>query len=244
MTNENSSGPFSNEHRAATQVILGMMKDSGAPTVVQISGIEGGEGTSTVAKSLARSVRHASGLAVQHLRIPNIAEGGNAGPANDNKTTGSSVKTLPYGILRKIMTQGVQKSLGDVPPEVRFILLETPPVLTSVEAVAVSREVDGVLLVLEGDRSTFSATQKAQQAIEHSSGNLLGVILNKRQYRILPFIARLFNFPVGSTRKQFRTFYIIVFFVIALLLLLAVLGSQSSAWLAPELETDTNEIQQ
>ena len=59
----------------------------------------------------------------------------------------------------------------------RVIIFDTPPVLKKADALILSRQVDGVLLVVEYGKTGRTQIQKA---LDHlSNTNLLGVVLNK-----------------------------------------------------------------
>ncbi len=65
-----------------------------------------------------------------------------------------------------------------------YILLDCPAIKTSDEAVFLAPETDGVMIVVEADRTRREQIQNAKQTIEEADGNLLGFILNKRQYTV------------------------------------------------------------
>jgi Mrp family chromosome partitioning ATPase len=65
-----------------------------------------------------------------------------------------------------------------------YILLDCPALRASDEAVFLAPETDGVMVVVEADRTRREQIQNAQHTIETADGNLLGFILNKRQYTV------------------------------------------------------------
>ena len=65
-----------------------------------------------------------------------------------------------------------------------YILLDCPALRDSDEAVFLAPETDGVMVVVEADRTRREQIQNARQTIEAADGNLLGFILNKRQYTV------------------------------------------------------------
>jgi Mrp family chromosome partitioning ATPase len=50
--------------------------------------------------------------------------------------------------------------------------------------------VDGVVLVVEADRTKRDQIQRAQRTIEMANGNLLGLVLNKRRYVVPRWLYR------------------------------------------------------
>jgi len=65
-----------------------------------------------------------------------------------------------------------------------FILLDCPALSVSDETAFLAPEADGVMVVVEADRTKQEQIQNAQQTIERADANLLGFILNKRQYTV------------------------------------------------------------
>ena len=69
-----------------------------------------------------------------------------------------------------------------------YVILDVPPVTVHADAQIISRQVDGVILVLESGKTRRQVVHKAKTEIEASSGNLLGVVINKRKYYIPKWI--------------------------------------------------------
>jgi Mrp family chromosome partitioning ATPase len=65
-----------------------------------------------------------------------------------------------------------------------YILLDCPAMSISDDVTFLVPETDGVMVVVEADRTKREQIQNAQQTIERADGNLLGFILNKRQYTV------------------------------------------------------------
>lgn len=63
------------------------------------------------------------------------------------------------------------------------ILVDSSPVLRP-GAMAVAGKADGVVLVLEAERTRWPVALSAKATIERSGGTVLGVVLNKRRYPI------------------------------------------------------------
>ncbi|HTH17301.1 MAG TPA: hypothetical protein VL974_11660 [Magnetospirillum sp.] len=62
-----------------------------------------------------------------------------------------------------------------------LIILDTPPVLSSPLSQALAPTVDGVILVVEADRTCTAHALEAKQALQGGGANILGVVLNKRR---------------------------------------------------------------
>jgi len=73
-----------------------------------------------------------------------------------------------------------------------LILIDSSSDENSSESVAISRSVDGVLLVVEAEKTKKRAVKKLKDRISANGGTVIGVILNKRKYYIPEFIYRKF----------------------------------------------------
>lgn len=65
-----------------------------------------------------------------------------------------------------------------------YILLDCPAMSVSDDALFLAPETDGVMIVVEADRTKKEQILNAQQTMERAEGNILGFILNKRQYTV------------------------------------------------------------
>lgn len=65
-----------------------------------------------------------------------------------------------------------------------LIILDTPPVLSSPLAQAMAPTVDGVILVVEAERTRTAVALAAKRALTQGGANLLGVVLNKQRYHV------------------------------------------------------------
>lgn len=204
-----SQSAISAEHLAATQALIGLIGSRDDVPVIQVAGLRGGEGVSTVAQSLARSVSVGMGVGVQYvtfsdahaplegLRSPLVLEAN--GTDEPALHAGVEQTKLPSHVIRQVISFGFRSVIGPRPGSVRLILVETPPLLTTVEGTAISGQMDGTILVLEADRSTYSAAREAREAVERAGGRILGVVLNKRRYHVPRAIAR----PLGLPSSRF-----------------------------------------
>lgn len=69
--------------------------------------------------------------------------------------------------------------------QAELIILDAPPVLSSPLAQALAPTVDGVILVVEADRTRTADALEAKRALETGGATILGVVLNK-QRRYVP----------------------------------------------------------
>lgn len=71
-----------------------------------------------------------------------------------------------------------------------YVLIDCPSLKESTEVLGLAPLVDGVLLVVEANRTQKSQVAYLERSIERSGGKVLGHLLNKRTY---PVPSRVFN---------------------------------------------------
>jgi non-specific protein-tyrosine kinase len=59
-----------------------------------------------------------------------------------------------------------------------LVLFDAPPVVAVTDAAILAPQVDGVLLVINADRTRREHAQRAQQLLEKVSAHLIGSVLN------------------------------------------------------------------
>jgi Mrp family chromosome partitioning ATPase len=69
-----------------------------------------------------------------------------------------------------------------------LILIDSPPATTSTDGLALSPKVDGVIFVVEAEKTRLPVAESARDRIKRSGGNILGIVLNKRQFYIPEWI--------------------------------------------------------
>jgi len=72
-----------------------------------------------------------------------------------------------------------------------LIVVDSPPLAKSAEALLTSQQVDGVILVIEAEQTNTAAASVATRKIAQAGGNLLGAVLNKRRRYLPRFLASL-----------------------------------------------------
>ncbi len=75
--------------------------------------------------------------------------------------------------------------------EFDYTLIDCPALKASYEAAMLAPIVDGVVLVVEADRTKRDQIRRAQQTIGMSNGKLLGLVLNKRRYLVPQWLYRM-----------------------------------------------------
>ena len=75
----------------------------------------------------------------------------------------------------------------------KVVLIDCPPLSSSAAVLRLAPYVDGVLLVVEDGKRTKAEIDRAVSTIQAAQGNVLGLILNKRQYILPKWLYSLLN---------------------------------------------------
>jgi Mrp family chromosome partitioning ATPase len=86
--------------------------------------------------------------------------------------------------------ESVRSMLSSVSDSFELTILDLPPVSESIVGPAMAKALDGVVLVVEAERTRSAAVQASQRTLRMHGGNVLGVVLNKRRFHIPNFIYR------------------------------------------------------
>jgi Mrp family chromosome partitioning ATPase len=70
------------------------------------------------------------------------------------------------------------------------VILDLPPVSESVVGPALAKAVDGVVLVVEAERTRSQSVRATHKTLQMYGGNVLGVVLNKRRFHIPEVVYR------------------------------------------------------
>jgi hypothetical protein len=74
-------------------------------------------------------------------------------------------------------------SLGDALREhFDYVLFDAPALGSSATAVSLARHVDGVVIVIDSERTRWPVVENTKKAYESTGAKVLGVILNKRDF--------------------------------------------------------------
>ncbi len=106
-------------------------------------------------------------------------------------------KSVSYSPL-KIVTAGVPKNfnltqnhllrltsiLGNLKNRVELIFFDLPPVLSSSECISLCRLCDAVILVVRSGETRWEVMQEARRRLERAEVQILGGVLNRREYFI------------------------------------------------------------
>jgi capsular exopolysaccharide synthesis family protein len=71
-----------------------------------------------------------------------------------------------------------------------WVLFDSPPINSFNDSIALATKMDGIVMVVEAEKTRWEAVQHAKQRIESVKGNILGVVLNKRRFYIPEWLYR------------------------------------------------------
>ena len=95
--------------------------------------------------------------------------------------------SLPPQVYNDVATTHL---LTELKQKFDLILIDSSPATVSPDSLAISRNVDGVVLVVEAERTRWPVVEKVKESILNNGGNILGLVLNKRRYHIPESIYR------------------------------------------------------
>jgi polysaccharide biosynthesis transport protein len=84
----------------------------------------------------------------------------------------------------------VRTLLDQVRREADFVLVDTSPVTTVADSSAVAAAADGVILVVDLNRSSRRDVLAARQQLQNARATILGIVVNRANVTTLPYYAR------------------------------------------------------
>ena len=99
------------------------------------------------------------------------------------RITNGAAQTLDFELLGEMLAR--------LRPEYDFVVLDSPPVNQYADASVLASKVDGVILVIEADRTPLAEAEAAKRQLERVGARILGVVLNRKRSYIPAFIESL-----------------------------------------------------
>ncbi len=176
--------------------------------VIQFIGPQGGEGTSTVIRDFAMVSAARLGKSVllldadpqspsQHLFFRLQPEFGweeilsNKGTFEKAicRIGDTSLYVYPNtpgsaSLPEALFSPEIKEFWEEVKQKFDLVLIDSAPASASPDGIGLSRFVDGVVLVLEADKTRKPVAENLKNQIIQNGGNLLGMVFNKRRYHI------------------------------------------------------------
>jgi protein-tyrosine kinase len=179
--------------------------------IIQFIGSHPGEGTSTVARDFARfsasrlgkqvlflegDPAHPSGTFSGEGRKISLEETVRLGEDVPRAFSQSRESGLAVGLVAReegsmlhfLESEDRAPVWSHLKEHFDLVVIDSPPLSASTAGLAFCRWADGVVLVLEADRTRAPVAENAREQIRKNGGNILGVVFNKRHYHIPKFI--------------------------------------------------------
>jgi Mrp family chromosome partitioning ATPase len=180
--------------------------------VIQFIAAREGEGTSTVIQAFARTSAMMLGKSVFLLDadkpIPQTGvsvdgapgDGGGSSPTDlvafekaisrvDRSSTSVCLIAQKSVFIQKhFYSPEIENFWENLRQQFELVLIDSPSFATSPDGIAISRRVDGVVLVLEAEKTRWPVAENLKEQIRKNGGNILGIVFNKRRYHIPEFL--------------------------------------------------------
>lgn len=167
-----------------------------------------GEGVSTIARGLARIVAKNPKAKVLICNVPTDSDARRAdfnryntsadyhpGQLDFTWLPGGQVAVGTFGepgYMHTIASDfaAVTSMVNRLSSSFELVILDLPPVSKSVIGPAMSKALDGVVMVVEAERTRSLSVRATQKTIQVHGGTVLGVVLNKRRSHLPKFLSR------------------------------------------------------
>ena len=103
--------------------------------------------------------------------------------------------TLSYKVLRSLPERSFNESediWSSAREQFSLILIDSSPVNASADSLAICKSVDGVVLVIEAEKTRSAVVQDVKNQILMREGNILGIVFTKRKFYIPKFVYKFF----------------------------------------------------
>ena len=104
------------------------------------------------------------------------------------------LSTLSSSILRSLTERSFSHSMDiwkSAREQFSLILIDSSPVSVTADSLAICESVNGIILVLEAEKTRAAVAQNVKKQILRREGNLLGIVFTKRKLHIPNLIYKL-----------------------------------------------------
>jgi capsular exopolysaccharide synthesis family protein len=168
---------------------------------IAVTGTRHGEGATRVAVGLARALA-AEGdtrvlLVEANLRTPSFAQklpiakgpglndflAGEAGaPSLITPLREWNLSVISAGYRTAVIDcEAIAAAIAEVMNQFDFVIMDLPPVNRYADAAILAPKVDGVILVVEADRTPVGEAENAKKSLDRVGARIFGVVLNRRR---------------------------------------------------------------
>lgn len=176
--------------------------------IIQFIGSRIGEGTSTIAREYSRVSAFRIGKSVllldadrfnpcHHLFFPHPWNQG----WQETVSSGQSIENAIYQVEESKLFIGPSSNTSTFSPQIfnsqsletfwdslrrRFdiTVIDSTPLTKSPDALAIVPRVDGVVLVVEAEKTRWTVVESVKEEITKMGANIIGIAFNKRRYHI------------------------------------------------------------
>ena len=172
-----------------------------APQVILVTSALPGEGKSTTAINTAVVLAQSGArtlLVDIDLRKPSLARTFNMDNSKGMSTFLSGNSSFADGLHETAIPNLVMMPSGPMPPNpaellgsarmqeslslmresFKYVVIDSPPVLSVTDPMMLTRHVDGLILVIKGNQTPQGAVQKANEKLTRVGGKVLGAVIN------------------------------------------------------------------
>jgi Mrp family chromosome partitioning ATPase len=192
---------FEKEMIALYQSIESRLPDLDKKVILFLSAREG-EGTSTIVREFARIAARKMGKMVFVLDSGNDPHQQciflHIIPENEQEETatgknvslnGMDLEMCPIDLTRghtplNFYSPNITEFWDSLRQKYDLILVDSSSASSSPDGIEISRRVDGVVLVVEAEKTRWQVVENLKEKIENSGGNILGMVFNKRRLYI------------------------------------------------------------
>lgn len=175
-------------HReGATTVALGLATTLAKDRDARVLLVEGNLRTPAIDRALATG---SNGGLVDFLQgrqpvesVVTRLEAANFSVVAAGRITNGAAQSIDFDLLGEMLAR--------LRPEFDFVVIDSPPVNQYADASVLASKVDGVILVIEADRTPVAEAESAKRQLERVGARILGVVLNRKRSYIPAFLEGL-----------------------------------------------------
>jgi len=195
------------------RLLINNTSNAEVPRTLAIIGCHRGEGTSTVAANLATvlakrgenillvdtDISNPSVHKIFQTRLtPGLADILTNGKSNGDTISPSPVQNLhilPAGFNNTDLSEMLNsneftKLLNSLKNRYSLVLIDMQAISEASSAIRLAGLCDGVILVVEAERLRWEVAQRTKEQLINTNANVLGVVINKRQFHIPNWLYR------------------------------------------------------
>ena len=210
-----AAAPAANAVDEDYQQLRASLVSGGSPSdlhTILVTAARHGEGATTVAVGLAAALakeRETRVLLIEgNVRMPSLSRllpnSANGGLSEflSGKATAEEIIARVEALNLSIIVAGnatrgplqleqTATLLARLRPQFDFIVIDAPPVNRYADTSIMAPKVDGVILVVEADRTPVTEAEMAKRQLDKIDARILGVVLNRRRSYIPAFLESL-----------------------------------------------------